>query len=138
MEHNMKLYSSSFEELKAGKKKREYRLNDEKRKMVKVGDTIRFAKLPDLDEEIVVDVTDIETFSNWYDCYAKYYDEDFKNQYDSVEAVVQDTYDGEYYTKEESEKNGCVVFSIKMHRSLYIWFVSKYRWEYVEFDYFIV
>lgn len=138
MEHNMKLYSSSFEELKAGKKKREYRLNDEKRKMVKVGDTIRFAKLPDLGEEIVVDVTDIETFSNWYDCYAKYYDEDFKNQYDSVEAVVQDTYDGEYYTKEESEKNGCVVFSIKMHRSLYIWFVSKYRWEYVEFDYFIV
>ncbi len=120
MEHNMKLYSSSFEELKAGKKKREYRLNDEKRKMVKVGDTIRFAKLPELDEEIVVDVTDIETFSNWYDCYAKYYDEDFKNQYDSVEAVVQDTYDGEYYTKEESEKNGCVVFSIKMHRSLYI------------------
>lgn len=116
MEHNMKLYSSSFEELKAGKKKREYRLNDEKRKMVKVGDTIRFAKLPDLDEEIVVDVTDIETFSNWYDCYAKYYDEDFKNQYDSVEAVVQDTYDGGYYTKEESEKNGCVVFSIKMHR----------------------
>ena len=120
MEHNMKLYSSSFEELKAGKKKREYRLNDEKRKMVKVGDTIRFAKLPDLDEEIVVDVTDIETFSNWYDCYAKYYDEDFKNQYDSVEAVVQDTYDGGYYTTEESEKIGCVVFSIKMHRSLYI------------------
>ncbi len=43
MEHKMKLYSfASFEELKAGKKKREYRLNDEKRKMVKVGDTIRF------------------------------------------------------------------------------------------------
>ena len=61
----------------------------------------------------------IEVFSNWYDCYRKYYDEDFKDRYDSVEAVVQDTYDGGYYTKEESEKNGCVVFTIKKHRILH-------------------
>ena len=26
---------------------------------------------------------------------------------------MQDTYDGGYYTKEESDKNGCVVFTIK-------------------------
>ena len=76
-------------------------------------------KLPDLDEEFVVDVMNIEVFSNWYDCYRKYYDEDFKDRYDSVEAVVQDTYDGGYYTKEESEKNGCVVFTIKKHRILH-------------------
>lgn len=30
MEHIMKLYESSFEDVKSGKKKREYRLNDEK------------------------------------------------------------------------------------------------------------
>lgn len=46
MEHIMKLYESNFEDLKSGKKKREYRLNDEKRKLVRVGDTIRFLKLP--------------------------------------------------------------------------------------------
>ena len=46
MEHIMKLYESSFEDVKYGKKKREYRLNDEKRKLVRVGDTIRFLKLP--------------------------------------------------------------------------------------------
>ena len=55
MEHTMKLYKSDFNDLKSGKKKREYRLNDEKRKLVRIGDTIRFLKLPNLDEEFVVD-----------------------------------------------------------------------------------
>lgn len=56
MEHTMKLYEENFEELKNNKKEREYRLNDEKRKQIKVGDTIKFVKLPNLDEEILVDV----------------------------------------------------------------------------------
>ena len=115
MEHIMKLYAENFDVLKSGEKIREYRLNDEKRKLVKVGDTIRFVRLPDMDEEYVVDVIGIETFDNWYDCYLKYYDEDFKDSYDSVEDVVQDTYDGGYYTKEESNKYGVVVFTIKKH-----------------------
>ena len=116
MEHIMKLYESSFNDLKSGKKKREYRLNDEKRKLVRIGDTIRFLKLPNLDEEFVVDVMNIETFDNWFDCYSKYYEEDLKNRYDSIDAVVQDTYNEGYYTKEESEEKGCVIFSIKKHR----------------------
>lgn len=116
MEHIWKLYESSFEDLKSGKKKREYRLNDEKRKLVRVGDTIRFQKLPNLDEEFIVDVKNIEVFDNWYDCYSKYYNEDFKDRYNSVEDVVKDTYDGGYYTEEESKKNGCVIFTIKKHR----------------------
>ena len=119
MEHVMKLNESSFEEIKNGKKEREYRLNDYKRRQVRVGDTIRFLKLPNLDDELVVDVKKIEVFSNWYDCYATYFDEDFKDRYDSVEAVVQDTYEGGYYTQDESEENGCVVFTIKKHRVLH-------------------
>lgn len=115
MEHIMKLYESNFEELKAGKKKREYRLNDEKRKQIRVGDTIKFLKLPKLDEEIVVDVKAVETFNNWYECYEKYFEEDFKDNYESVQAVVEDTYNGGYYTKEESEKYGVIVFTIEKH-----------------------
>ena len=127
MEHIMKLTEDNFEEVKSGVKIREYRLNDEKRKLVRVGDTIRFLKLPNLNEDIVVDVKGIETFDNWYDCYSKYYDEDFKNLYDSVEAVVQDTYDGGYYTKEESEENGCVIFSIEKHRTSYLNSTAEYQ-----------
>lgn len=116
MEHIMKLYESSFEDVKSGKKKREYRLNDDKRKSVRIGDTIKFLKLPNLDEEFIVDVMNIETFDNWFDCYSAYYEEDFKDRYDSIDAVVQDTYDGRYYSKEESEENDCVIFTIKKHR----------------------
>lgn len=32
MEHTMKLFEKEFENLKSGRKNREYRLNDEKRK----------------------------------------------------------------------------------------------------------
>ena len=72
--------------------------------------------MPNLDEEFIVDVTGIDIFDNWFDCYSKYYDEDFKDRYENVEAVVRDTYSGGYYTEEESNENGCVVFTIKEHR----------------------
>lgn len=119
MEHIIKLSESSFEDLKNGRKRREYRLNDANGKIVRVGDTIRFLKLPNLDEEFVVDVTEIENFDDLCECYSKYYDEDFKDRYESVEAVVQDIYDGDLYTKEELEQNDFLIFSIKKHRIIH-------------------
>ena len=93
MEHIMKLYESSFNDLKIGKKKREYRLNDDKRKLVRIGDTIRFLKLPNLDEEFVVDVKNVETFDNWYDCYSKYY-----NNFEFYNKIMATTF-GSYFEK---------------------------------------
>jgi len=115
MEYVMKLNESSFERVKKGIKIREYRLYDEKRKQVRVGDTIKFLKLPNLDESILVDVNKIEVFNNWTDCYEKYFIEDFKDRYKDVEEVLNDTYQN-YYTKEESLKYQSVVFTIKKHR----------------------
>ncbi len=115
MEHIMKLNENSFNDVKEGRKIREYRLLDDKRKLVRVGDTIRFLKLPNLDEDFIVDVTDVEVFGNWEDCYGKYFDQDFKERYSDVDSVVRDTYNG-YYTEEETEKYGCVVFTMKKHR----------------------
>ena len=108
----MKLYSREFELLKTGLKVREYRLYDEKRKLIKVKDTIKFLKLPNLDEEYIVEVTNIEIFKDWYSCYKKYFDIDFKDTYTSIESVVEDTYNG-YYTKEESNKYDKVVITLK-------------------------
>ena len=42
MVHEMKLYEENFLDLKNGNKKREYRLYDEKRRLIKIGDTIKF------------------------------------------------------------------------------------------------
>ena len=57
MEHTMKLYAENFKDLVQDKKVREYRLNDAKRKLIKQGDTIRFQKLPNYDEEVLTEVT---------------------------------------------------------------------------------
>ncbi len=116
MQHIMKLYENNFYSLIEGNKIREYRLYDEKRKVIKIGDEIKFVKLPHLEDYIIVNVEDIEVFNNWYDAYRKYFEEDFKEFYDSIETVVNDTYNG-YYTKEESDKYGCVIFTFSRCRS---------------------
>lgn len=113
MEHTMKLYAENFKDLVQDKKVREYRLNDAKRKLIKQGDTIRFQKLPNYDEEVLTEVTKKEEFPDWYSCYQKYFNEDFKDTYEDVESVVQDTYSG-YYTEKETKESGCVVFTIKV------------------------
>lgn len=113
MTHEMKLYEDNFKALITGEKTREYRLYDEKRRLIKVGDNILFKKLPLLDEEYLTIVEKIEIFSNWYDCYATYFDEDFKNDYKTIDDVVEDTYSGGYYTKEESDKYGCCCITLK-------------------------
>ena len=46
MEYIMELDEHTFEKIKMGKKKREYRINDDKTKQVRVGDFIIFHKLP--------------------------------------------------------------------------------------------
>ena len=111
MEHEMKLQPEYYNFILNGTKRIEIRLFDEKRQQIKIGDTIRFIKLPDKDEVLFATVVNIEVFNNWYDCYAKYFDEDFKGSYHSIQDVVDDTYQG-YYTKEESEKYGCCCLTL--------------------------
>ena len=59
MLHQMKLKESPFERIKNGTKTIEFRLYDEKRKQIKIGDKIEFSKLPELEEKIVVEVLDL-------------------------------------------------------------------------------
>lgn len=69
MIHKMKLNESPFERIKDGTKTIEFRLYDEKRQMVKIGDKIEFSKLPNLQEKILVDVIDLyreDTFENLF------------------------------------------------------------------------
>ena len=116
MLHGLKLYGKNFDRMATGLKIREYRLYDEKRKLINVGDTIRFIKLPEKNEYLYADVVSIEVFQNWYDCYNKYFEEDFKDRYNTVQDVVNDTYSGGYYSKEDSDKYGCCCITISRVR----------------------
>ena len=69
MIHKMKLNESPFERIKNGTKTIEFRLYDEKRKQIEIGDKIEFLKLPELQEKILVEVLDLykeETFENLF------------------------------------------------------------------------
>ena len=69
MRHTMKLKEDPFERMKNGTKTIEFRLYDEKRRKIKVGDEIEFFKLPKLQERILVRVKNLyrgDSFKNLF------------------------------------------------------------------------
>ena len=61
----MKLQSKYFDKIKQGEKIYEIRLNDEKRKLINIDDTIIFKKEPDYTENIFCKVTDLIHFNSF-------------------------------------------------------------------------
>jgi len=105
MINEMHLISKYFDLIKNGVKKIEYRLNDEKRQKLKIGDSITFYKLPNNDEKITLIIKDLKYYNNLYDMYSDSFDQYLKDYYSGVDEVVKET---TYYSQEEIEKYGCV------------------------------
>lgn len=113
MKHIMKLNENAFTRMQKGNKIREYRINDEKRKLVHIGDTIEFQKLPNLKEKIVVDVIKIENYKTLEEAIQSHFESDFATRHSNVEETVNSFYKRGFCNKEEEKKYGCVVFEIK-------------------------
>ena len=107
MLHKMKLNESPFERIKNGTKTVEFRLYDEKRQQIKIGDKIEFSKLPDLQEKILVDVLDMyidETFEML-----------FRNLYTDKEEIKRKAESiHQYYSYEEEKEYGVVGIKISL------------------------
>jgi ASC-1-like (ASCH) protein len=108
----MKLNPDAFEQIKNGTKIREYRLNDEKRQQIKLGDNIEFVKLPDLDESVCVEVEGLLLYKNWHSCYEDFFERDLSDRYENVDAVVKETYEN-WWSKEKEEKYGCLIIKLR-------------------------
>lgn len=108
MIHKMKLNESPFERIKNGTKTIEFRLYDEKRKAIRVGDKIEFSKLPDLQEKLLVDVVELyreNTFENL-----------FRKLYTDEEEITRKTkamY--EIYSPEKEQQYGILGIKIKIN-----------------------
>lgn len=108
MLHKMKLNKSPFEGIKNGTKTIEFRLFDEKRQQIKVGDKIEFSKLPDLQEKLLVDVVELyreDTFEKL-----------FRNLYSDEEEIIRKTkaiY--EIYSPEKEQQYGILGIKIKIN-----------------------
>lgn len=116
MKHIMTIDDNSFEKMKKRTKKREYRINDEQMQQVRVDDTIEFHKLSNPEEKIVMDVKKIENYEHIRDAISKHFEENFKDENESVEEAIDSFYDRGFFNGDEIEKYGMVVFEIKKHR----------------------
>lgn len=106
----MHLHPEPFERIQSGKKHIEYRLNDEKRKELEIGDTITFYKRPLEEETLVAVITDLKYYPTLLEMYQASFEE-LEDLYESPEAAVLDT---PYYTEEEVAKFGCVAIHFKV------------------------
>ena len=107
MIHKMKLKESPFERIKNGTKTIEFRLYDEKRKKVKIGDKIEFSKLPDLHEKILVEVLDIYSDKKFEDLFKKIYTNE-----DEIKRKTKSMY--QFYSKEQEKEYGVVGIKIAL------------------------
>ena len=110
MIHEMRLDPDIFEQIKDGNKTIEYRLYDEKRRKIKVGDKIEFKKRPDFKEIILVDVIEIYTEKTFENLFRKFYSDE-----DKIKESA--SYMNRFYSPEKIEKHGAIAikFSVLKH-----------------------
>ncbi len=109
--HFMHLQDAPFQKIAAGPKTFELRLYDEKRKAVKVGDTIVFDKLADSNARITTTVVAIHVFDSFEELYATLPLE--KCGYAKGEDALPSDME-KYYSKEEQAQYGVVGIEIAL------------------------
>lgn len=72
MKHEMKLQPKYYDYILNGTKRIELRLNDEKRKLIKKGDIIKFIKEPELVESFECVVIDLLNFDSFEELFSEY------------------------------------------------------------------
>ena len=108
MIHRMKLVDFAFNEIVNGHKDIEVRLNDEKRQLIKIGDTIEFTNL-DTNEMIKVIVVNLYKFNNFYKLF---------NAFPRCRLGLKDSDDASimnnFYSEEDQNKYAALGIQIKL------------------------
>ncbi|MDG5786182.1 ASCH domain-containing protein [Evansella sp. AB-P1] len=111
MIHQMGLYDKYFGAIIDRKKTVECRLNDEKRRKIRVGDTIEFIMVPEKDDTLLVKVIELRTYESFKDMYRDIPFKDFGCEGLTMEEMVDGTY--EIYTPEQEKTWGTLAITIK-------------------------
>lgn len=112
-EHVMNLTPAPMQEIRTGNKTIELRLNDEKRKQISVGDTIKFINTEDSNDTLRVKVVDLFLFSSFAEIYDNLpllncgYNEDNINTASPEDMEM-------YYSREKQNKYGVVGIEISL------------------------
>lgn len=112
-EHVMNLTPAPMQEIRTGNKTIELRLNDEKRKQISVGDTIKFINTEDSNDTLRVKVVDLFLFSS----FAELYDDlpllNCGYNEDNINTASPDDMEM-YYSREKQNKYGVVGIEISL------------------------
>ena len=112
-EHVMNLTPAPMQEIRTGNKTIEFRLHDEKRKQISVGDTIKFINTEDSNDTLRVKVVDLFLFSSFAELYDNLpllncgYNEDNINTASPEDVEM-------YYSREKQNKYGVVGIEISL------------------------
>lgn len=107
----MGLYDEPFQSIKEGKKVYEVRLNDEKRRKLRIGDTIEFVRVPENGETLQVAVVELRK----YDTFQEMYEDILFHLFDCEGWTMEEMIDGTYeiYTKEKEKQWGTLAIQIQ-------------------------
>ena len=110
MEHEMKLQPEYYNFILNGTKRIEIRLFDEKRQQIKIGDTIKFLKEPDLNESFNAKVTGLLRYNSFEDLFE---DIDFNicGPANSLEEKLDNIH--KIYSIEDEKKYGILAIRIE-------------------------
>ncbi|KMK77518.1 ASCH domain-containing protein [Alkalihalobacillus pseudalcaliphilus] len=111
MIHQMGLYREYFQLIRDGEKMVEVRLNDEKRRKIKVGDTIEFRQVPDYNETLQVQVIELRSYPTFKDMYKDIDFKDFGCEGWTMQEMVEGTY--EIYSPELEKSYGALAIFMK-------------------------
>lgn len=115
MHYFMGLYDRPFELVASGKKTVEVRLNDRKRRKLKIGDLITFNKLTNPLEDVTVRITDLTLFPTFKDMYQTIPQETMGSTESSLEDMLEKTY--AIYSPEKEQEWGTVAITIEKHET---------------------
>ena len=112
-EHVMNLTPAPMQEIRTGNKTIELRLNDEKRKQISVGDTIKFINTEDSNDTLRVKVVDLFLFSSFAELYDNLPLLNCGYNEDNINTASPDDM-GMYYSREKQNKYGVVGIEISL------------------------
>ena len=111
MIHQMALNEEYFESIKTGKKKVEVRLNDAKRRKIKIGDLIEFSSASNQEHLLMVKVTELRKYDTFKEMYQSIPFKDFDCDGWTLDEMIDGTYD--IYTPEQEKEWGTLAITIQ-------------------------
>ncbi len=112
MKHEMKLWPEYYNFILNGTKRIEIRLFDEKRRQIKIGDTIKFLKEPELKCSFTAKVVGLLRYNTFEDMF-KDFDISILSDESMSKSELIDVLE-QFYTKEKQEQYGVLGIRIEL------------------------